>query len=490
MISYNEELLLNLIKEFGVEAVSREFSISVKELNRRLSAIKEKESKQESKQGSGSEKDNKLKAVVGSQPETTSTSTTKPTERKPREYSVKEYKALLAQRERAKEAKQQESQKEAYEKLRVLKAKYIQLMNPKNTNADTKKALTPEEQQLVDLTMTQVEKLTKSMIESTSKAENIKLAGIAITLINKIKDFPLDYEILKRLYINLCNSAFNSLSPFRSDEINVKIRELRSLIANKLSAALAINVEKAKTLEDLQVLNEDAKKLFPSRVGSVNRNEYIERKIIEFKGNEDRSKLINEPSERVLQIMQEILSDDCDTNKVKSLINSEVEDQLSKYEPSNRPTADSRRNRVYMQIGLLLQERADEFVINNPQQVFLNLCRIDIDRLRAVTDVISHLIFMKKYGKALSFHSIASTSNDTIYQKSMASLKTKIENAQRADTILGIINSDPESKEDAVSSVRKISEFFRYSKGMISLGKGANGKAIYLKDIWSEERYR
>lgn len=488
MISYNEGLLLNLIKEFGVEAVSREFSISVEELNRRLSAIKEKESEQESKQGSGSEKDNKLKAVVGSQAEIRST--TKPKKRNPREYTLEEYKALLAQREKAKEAKQQESQNEAYEKLCDLKAKYSQLMNPKNTSADTKKALTPEEQQLVDSTMIQSDALVIRMKNSTSKAENIKLAGTAITLINKIKDYPLDYEILKRLYINLCNSAFNSLSPFRSDEINVKIRELRSLIANKLSAALAINVEKAKTLEDLKVLNEDAKKLFPSRVGSVNRNEYIERKIIEFKGNEDRSKLINEPSERVLQIMQEILSDDCDTNKVKSLIDSEVEDQLSKYEPFNRPTADSRRNRVYMQIGLLLQERADEFVINNPQQVLINLCRIDIDRLRAVTDVISHLIFMKKYGEALSIHSTYSTSNDTIYQKSMASLKTKIENAQRADTILGIINSDPESKEDAVSSVRKISEFFRYSKGMISLGKGANGKAIYLKDIWSEERYR
>ena len=393
------------------------------------------------------------------------------------------------------EMKKKEPKKAKPSKMEALRQRYQKLyLGENHTNTEQVRKLSPEERELVNLTIKNIEE-EKAQMQGLSIEIRKSIAYQIIKEIDSISQYALDIQQIEKICQLLQTEDMKKINTHIKDRVDSIIeRKTREMTIRFIEA---INIAQAQTesIEELKQLNRKLitntmKKYYVLTSSVKNR---INNKIMQLTKQEAINKLRSNIPTRVQVIVTDIANGTLNIEEAKQVIEQEANNQVQN-NPNNKfsLTIAQQRNKIYMQIRDRLIEKPEEYMIQNPEVAIIQLQELCGGHLQqAIRTVIKNLIGRKEFEKAKDIckkYSRGGTESE-IYQY-MRILRKEIRDAEVSDMVLkGIYMQETIEKEN------KYFEFIERGLNSgnidlktVSLGKTKDGlRTITLQDIWTDK---
>lgn len=376
-------------------------------------------------------------------------------------------------------------------KLELIRKKYNQLCSENTTSAIHIDELSNSHLEIVEHNLKEIEKILNELSLSSDTFQIYKSLNQIIKNTNKIISFPLSIEYLEKL-LNLLE--YDNLKVFYSRGTIKPLEKLaciRISISRQLSNLVILKLKQTNNLEELHSLY----KCVSSQMTSENSfilsqvRDTLSNKIFKLESQKILEKNKFEISPNIASILQDISKGTLDIEIANQLINTEVEERMSKKTKNKFTlTEEQERNQILIQIRNILKERANDFPIKFPKNSvtqLINLFDGNVDL--SIKTVITNLINREHFVKAKELLDYFSNIDPKfLNSNTLKDLRTDIMYANFSDLVLQTLNmNNPEEEILYFNMIEKRLASGQIKPGKVYLGKNKNGdKKIYLSSIW------
>lgn len=392
-----------------------------------------------------------------------------------------------------------ESNTTEYSKISHLREKYRQLYyRSDKTEGIKQKTLSKKEMELINTVISVIEEKINEM-KNLSKKEKRSIAFTILSELKKIEEYPLPMSQAEQLYRLMCSQELQELNSFAKDTIDYSINKHRNRIANKYAKAIDIEQYNSDDIEELKALERkitvQMAKENPMSVGSIKSR--ISSRITAKQQEQAIDRIRNNISTSIISIIKSLANGNIDIQRANEIIDEEAKKRVA-----NKPKTkfslneEQERRQILIQIRTAIEEKADKFRIQNPENAVLQLQQLCGGKIeQSVRTVVMNLIEQKDFETAKRICDKFSIKNkdekfESEHTKYMRGLKDDIRNAEIGNVVMTAINMNgtPEEEMTYFSLVEKGLKMGNVSLKAIPLGKSKDGmKRITLADIWTDE---
>ena len=301
------------------------------------------------------------------------------------------------------EMKKKEPKKAKPSKMEALRQRYQKLyLGENHTNTEQVRKSSPEERELVNLTIKNIEE-EKAQMQGLSIEKRKSIAYQIIKEIDSISQYALDIQQIEKICQLLQTEDMKKINTHIKDRVDSIIeRKTREMTIRFIEA---INIAQAQTesIEELKQLNRKLitntmKKYYVLTSSVKNR---INNKIMQLTKQEAINKLRSNIPTRVQVIVTDIANGTLNIEEAKQVIEQEANNQVQN-NPNNKfsLTIAQQRNKIYMQIRDRLIEKPEEYMIQNPEVAIIQLQELCGGHLQqAIRTLIRNLIARRECEK-------------------------------------------------------------------------------------------
>ncbi len=414
---------------------------------------------------------------------------------------IRKYKEEIEERNRSigEEQKIERVLPDDYNRIKQMRLKYNKLFfrgHPTEKEMPTRK-LSEKEHKIIDKIIIFTEKKCEEIKKCMSLNEKRDKADEVLSILKKIKGYPLSIEQSKKLYQLISGEELKGLKRNYGDTIDSDIENIKKMCMNCLVREVTAKIDEMETIEELKDLDkiitpEMKKKYYMIIGGAQNR---ISQKIarIQEKQAVDR---INNISPSIIAIIENLANGEIDIEKSKHMIDQEVKEKIEKNPKSKfAVTEEQQRNLIKIQIRKALIDRANEFPIKEPQTTIYQLEQLCGGNIEVyINTVVENFLNRKEFEGAINIcNQFLPKGNDMKVMQYARDLKRKVRIAQFSDFALAGIRMKLPFEEQ--SSFLQLLEYGLKKENIepeeIFLGKSKDGvKRITLEDVWPEEKLR
>lgn len=388
------------------------------------------------------------------------------------------------------------------DKMHIIREKYNKFYLASNVEAINNlqsKAKEPTEKEIerVNSLIKKVEDLVNNISKKNFK-ERRECADKILKTLEDYYDIPCTLTQAERMSKLVLNRNLNDLKSFRADRIDDKVRRARIVINRKLAEIVETEAVKTDDYRDILQLEKkityDMEKNDPSLV-SVRFRVQKKSEILQRK-NAYTSKFAD-ISDEVKAITRDIIAGNVDIDDIKQRIDNESEVLLAKnptrgYFSLNK---DHYKEQIFMKIGLLLSEQANEFTIDDPDIAIDQLTKLSNNRdfCTNLRTVVNNFLDRSDFEKAKEICSKYVVSRSLDFEEPETSryargIKRTVIGAEIGNMVVKQIKNPMIDDNEFIELLESRIEKERVSKNLILLGKSKDGlKSINLNDVWYEE---
>lgn len=380
-------------------------------------------------------------------------------------------------------------------KMKQLRERYNQLFF-KSNNPEIKhpQELSKQQKELIDSVILKVEETINEMTE-IQKSERRRQAYAILLEIKKLEGLNLTVEQAEKLHYLMQSSVLDKLNISMTDKLDFNISKARKSIVRKLAEAIDIAHSQ---IEDIEELKELGRKITTKMalnnqivVGAIKTK--IDNKIFKIQQKIMSNKIRNNVSTNISSIVKDIALGRLDVEKANEIIDSEAKLRVeSKPKTRFSLTQEQEKRQIFIQIRTVLVDKADQYCIENPEIVVIQLQNLFGGELeQSLRTVVKNLTNRKKFAEAKQVCDSFSKKNDeNTMNNYIHRLREEIRNEEIGDAVLKGINMEGtlEKQNAYYELIEKGLKYGNVKLGAISLGKSQDGmRTITLADIWSEK---
>lgn len=362
------------------------------------------------------------------------------------------------------------------------------------------KQLSPIEIEKMNAT---IEKVIATIDESIQKMEGLsrnekrEIGKYILKQLRKIEDYQLSIEQAEKLYCLSKSKFLIRLKVTHDDSIDEALKGAKRKVATQFIQAIGRKQDECNDIQELQALlemiTEKMSSEGPMVAGGLKIS--ISNRIMKLQQQQSLDRMRDIPPSIDL-IISSLASGKIDIQKANDIINEEAQRRVeSSPKTKFALTREAQRRQVLMQIKMAIVEKANRYLIQNPETVILQLQELcGIGQEEAIRIVVGNCIGRKDYQTARSVCDKNEVKNEYGFTvKSIASLRDEINHAEFGDIVLeGIRNAKTHEEERAyIEMIEKALNAGHVRLTAISLGKSEDGlRNITLADIWEDEKVK
>ena len=324
-------------------------------------------------------------------------------------------------------------------------------------------------------------------IKGLSKKERREIAvTIILPELKKVENYDLPIEYAERLNVLINSSELQGINVDISDKADISVKATKRKMACQLAEAINFKQYDVEDIEELKILASKItvgmEREIPTLAVAVKNRIVSKISSIRQKNAIDRIK--NDIPESIISVITALTRGKIDIEKACLIIDEESEKRLTgKPKTKFGLTKEQEKKQVLNQIKTVIAERADQYPIQDPKAVVLQiqqLCGGTIGQATAI--VVKNLIARKDFETATSICD-KYLGNDV----GSLSIRNEIRNARIADLVLKGINMNGTVEEETAyfKLIEKTIKDEKVSLEAIALGKSKDGlRNITLANIW------
>lgn len=264
-------------------------------------------------------------------------------------------------------------------KMEILRQRYNELYWGDNTiQIEQVRELSPEERELVDLTIKKIEEETIKM-QGLHAKERKSIAYQIMREIDKIKQYALDIQQIEKICQLLQAEEMQKFNTYPGDKLDSNFAKIRREMVIKLLEAINIAQAQTESIEELKDLERKLStgiiKKYQTLANSVNTR--ISNKITNLVKQKAINKMRNTIPIRIQAIIANIANGTLNVVEARQVIEQEADQQMqNNLNNKFSLTREQQKNKIYMQIRDRLIEQSEEYVIQNPETAITRITRI------------------------------------------------------------------------------------------------------------------
>ena len=395
---------------------------------------------------------------------------------------------------KAKEIIQKETIR-AHSMIERIRRKYRKLYTGQNkAESETKtRKIDEQEAEKINIAIAEIEKILQK-IEGKTRNERHEGAWEIIKILKAIEEMQLNLKQAEKLYNLIQSQELDKLRKDMRDRIDSTIYKKRAQALRKFVDE--IDYEQSQT-QDLEELKQLERKITPQMlhanmnyVGRI--KDIMARKRQNITQKNAVNKIRSDESAEIKTLIQNLSNGSLDIIQAKRIIDEEAKKRVESG-PKNKfaLTEEQQKRQIAMKIRKILDEKAEQYQIINPEKAIEDICELFGNDLgQAIRTVVTNLTNRKEFetAKRICNEYYKKDKNSPLVTE-LTVLGREIRHAEIGNIILETINGKKTSEEERnyIEMIEKGIEKGNIKPLMVSLGKSQDGlKNITLADVWVE----
>lgn len=387
--------------------------------------------------------------------------------------------------------------KKTFSKMDQMRSRYNELyFGVKQSKRSSQQGVLSEQEiELINSVIAKLKATIESMI-GTPEKERIKTAISILSEIKKIQDYQLTIEELEELCSILMSKELDDIPSSSRYPIQHYINAKRNEVITKLCNAIDIAQAQTDNIEELKALAEKVTLQMKQQSHIITGGVILRigNKISRIRQSAVIKEIKNDVPTNILEIVLDIVNGTINPDTANATIDEEIKRRLeaNKEKGPFGLTESQIRHQILGQIKTEISTKPDQYYLQNPEVVLLQLSKICGGNLLQSADVVvRNLIGRKDFDMAKRVCDMFSTTKEKgKFLGDTINLRRKIRNAQISDLVLKGLAMNGTSNEDKkyYKLIKKGIEQANINLQAISLGTSQNGlREITLADIWEEK---
>lgn len=362
------------------------------------------------------------------------------------------------------------------------------------TTSDKGIELSQEQLESIQTAMSKIEETIANM-RGLSKQERRKSSNIVMQECRNLLRYPLTLEQYDKLNGLIKSTELDGLNLDFRDIADKRIASLRREIFSQFIRTIDILQSQTENIEELKGLN---KKITiemitnnQMEVGAVTSK--IQSKIVKLQQQAQVHKIKYSISPAIEEVIKELVNGNINIPNAKGVIEEEAKAKEAKRPKSNfNLTHEQEVKQILIQISNVIEERAEEYKIKNPEEAVLQLQELTgCSTFQAVRIVAKHFASRKQFKVAKRVCDIFySDDRKSEFSKQILSIKREITREEIGDLVLKGMNIEGNYEQERLylNMIRTGILDGKFKLSDIPLGKSKDGsRSITLSDIWGYE---
>lgn len=392
-----------------------------------------------------------------------------------------------------------ERNEKAHQRLKAIKERYqaLYLSSQESTQENARRDLTKQEMKKIKSKIMILEsKVAK--LQKDSKVEKRQIAKEILSGVEEIEQLPIELEEAEKLYTLLETEGLNNLHLNSKDNIDLLVNKTRRRIKKVFAESI---YDRSTETDDVETLRELSKKFTrkliaddPLTIGAYQTK--IDSRITKMIQKSTLEKIRNDVPSEIRNVVLQLAEGNLDSEIANQAVEKEAK---NRYESSPKTrfslTEEKHKKQILIQIETLLEEKAQEYNIINPEATIglvQELCGENLER--AIHVVITNLINVRRLEEAKQVcdnYDRSKESEDSL-AITLKYERNRIRNTELSDLVLRGIRETktPEEENRFLELLEKGLKMNHVKMKDIDLGMNKKGdRKITLEDVWeSSER--
>lgn len=384
---------------------------------------------------------------------------------------------------------------QAHLKMEQIRKKYREIYFKNNiVQVELPKTLSQQELEILESVIAAIEEKIQE-IKNSSKIEKRTNVNIILSELKKIEEYQLPIEHAEKLKDLMNSRELLNVNIKRSDTIDYQVSRAKGHIINQFAKAIEAKIYETESVEDLKILEGkitlEMIKCKPILVGAVKTK--ILNKILTIQQQAAHERIRHDIPVDIISVIRDLANGSIDVKKANDVIDKEARERVTSKLPNKfRLTEQQERRQILIQIRTIIMEKAEEYPIQEPEKVVLQLQELNEgDFGAAIRVVVKNMINRKEFEKAKDFcNKILNEDKSSDTATYIRSLRKEIRNAEIGNIVQTAINleGNPEQERIYFELIEKGLKMGNVKLSAISLGKTKDGtRDISLADVWIDE---
>ena len=383
---------------------------------------------------------------------------------------------------------------EAHLRLQQIREKYRKIYLKSNTvkNESYKVTSSSQEKEILEEVIKIIEEKIQE-IRNLPKEEKRYGVYTILSELKKVQSYQLPIEYAERLYKLMKSEELKNLDTKSTDRISLRVNIARGNIINQFAKAIEGEINEIEIVEKLKELEKkltlEMVKEKPILAGTVRTK--ISNRILEIQQQKAHERIRKNIPESVMLIIRDLINGNIDIKKANVTIDEEAKKNVkSKSNNKFSLTEQQERAQILIQIRTVIVEKAEEYIIKEPEKMVSQIQLLGGEFELAVRTVVKNLIARKDFEAAKSIcKKFSSEDKSSEVARYIKSLRKEVRNAEIGDIVLKAINFEGtlEEERNYYELIEKGLKMGNVKLGAISLGTNIDGtKNITMADVWTD----